>query len=309
MQRAYVTALYDIIKNDPNVISCLSDSGTDYDALIAREFPDRVINFGISENNQIAAAAGLSAAGKIPFVYTTSAFIAYRSYEFLRDDICLQNRNVKLIGMGTGVAWSTLGATHHSTEDIALLRSLPNLTVFSPATPKELEQTVHAAYHISGPVYIRMGMSGEKELFEDDYRFIPGKNIVIRDGCDATVFSTGSFLSELAEAAEILDHHGISLRLIHVPTLKPADEKSIISECSNQKMIISAEEHNIIGGLGSAIAEIAAENGLQIMLRRIGLNDCFANGFGTKNEVLALNGLNAEGLCGRIIAFLTSEKE
>ncbi|MDD5924311.1 MAG: transketolase C-terminal domain-containing protein [Clostridia bacterium] len=293
MQRAYVTALYEIIKKNKNVISCLSDSGTDYDEMIAREFPEQVINFGISENNQVAAAAGMAATGKIPFVYTTSAFIAYRSYEFLRDDICLQNRNVKLIGMGTGVSWSTLGATHHTTEDIALLRSLPNLTVITPASPKELEEAVKAAYKHIGPVYIRMGMSGEKEIYDDNYDFELGKNVVIKDGKDLTIFTTGSIISEVLEVAEKLENDGISARIVNIHTLKPLDVDNIIYECKKQKNIVSIEEHNIIGGLGTAIADTILGNNIYVNLTKIGLEDNFAEGFGSKNDVLKSNRLNS----------------
>ena len=307
MQRAYVTALYEIIKQDKNVISCLSDSGTDYDELIAREFPNQVINFGISENNQVAAAAGMAAAGKIPFVYTTSAFIAYRSYEFLRDDVCLQNRNVKLVGMGTGVSWSTLGVTHHATEDLALLRSLPNLTVITPATPKELEKAVFAAYHHRGPVYIRMGMSGEKEIFENYGAFELGKNIVVREGNDLTVFSTGSIISEVLEAASLLAESGVFARVINIHTLKPLDIKNIVSECKKQSKIVTVEEHNVLGGLGTAIADVAAENGLKIDLCKIGLPDAFAHGFGTKQDVLRQNCLDSSHIRDRILRFLQKD--
>ena len=149
MQKSYINSLYQLLKKDKNVISCLSDSGTDYDEMIAREFPNQIINFGISENNKVAAAAGLASCGKIPFVYTTSAFLAYRSYEFIRNDVCIQNKNVKLIGMGSGLAWSTLGVTHHTTEDIAALKALPNLTILSPCSPKELEKCIYTAYDIN----------------------------------------------------------------------------------------------------------------------------------------------------------------
>lgn len=304
MQRAYVTALYEIIKQDKNVISCLSDSGTDYDELIAREFPNQVVNFGISENNQVAAAAGMAATGKIPFVYTTSAFITYRSYEFLRNDICLQNRNVKLIGMGTGVSWSTLGATHHTTEDIGLLRSLPNLTIITPATPLELQEAVKAAYEHKGPVYIRMGMSGEKELFDGNYHFELSKNVVIQDGNDVTIFTTGSIISEVIEASKILNDDGISARIINVHTLKPMDIDGIVSECKRQQTIVTVEEHNTIGGLGTAIADVAVENGLSVRIKKIGLNDAFANSFGVKSDVLKGNKLDANSICDLVLDFI-----
>ena len=300
MQRAYVTALYEILKKDRNVISCLSDSGTDYDELIAREFPDQVVNFGISENNQLAAAAGMAAAGKIPFVYTTGAFIVYRSYEFLRDDICLQNRNVKLIGMGTGLAWSTLGATHHTTEDLAPLRALPNLTVITPATPRELTGAVRAAYEIQGPVYIRMGMSGEEEFFDETYTFTPGKIVPMREGNDLTVFTAGSILSEVMKAACLLEQEGISARVINVHTMKPLDSDGILRECERPGLFFSVEEHNSLGGIGTAIADLCVSRGLPVRLTKIGLEDAFASGFGTREEVLAQNRLDAAGIFRKI---------
>ena len=293
MQRAYMSALYELIKKDKRVISCLSDSGTDYDELISREFPNQVINFGISENNKVAAAAGLAATGKIPFVYTTSAFIVYRSYEFLRDDICMQNRNVKLVGMGSGLAWSTLGPTHHATEDIPALRALPNLTVLSPASPKELSLSVQAAYETKGPVYIRMGMSNEKEIYTDNHEFEIGKNQTVVDGKDIIIFSTGSIISEVLTAVKILKQNGIDSKVINVNTLKPLDYDSIIFECKQQKRIYTVEEHNVIGGLGSAIADAATEKGINVKIYKIGLNDTFANGFGTHEQILKVNSLDS----------------
>ena len=296
MQRAYINALYELIKQDRNVISCLSDSGTDYDELIAREFPDQCINFGISENNKVAAASGLAACGKIPFVYTTNAFLAYRSYEFIRDDICLQNRNVKLVGMGCGLSWSTLGSTHHTTEDIAALKVLPNLTIFSPASPLELEKVVKKSYEIKGPTYIRMGMSNEKEIYENDYIFETGKNIVIKDGKSATIFFTGSIISELLEAQEMLLKDGIDLRIINIHTIKPLDVENIKQECTTQNKIFSLEEHSVIGGIGSSIADVIATYGINAKLVKIGINDKFAEGYGTYSEIKKMNSLDAQSI-------------
>ena len=296
MQKAYINALYELIKQDKNVISCLSDSGTDYDELIAREFPDQCINFGISENNKVAAASGLAACGKIPFVYTTNAFLAYRSYEFIRDDICLQNRNVKLVGMGCGLSWSTLGSTHHTTEDIAALKAIPNLTIFSPASPLELEKAVKKAYEIKGPTYIRMGMSNEKEIYNEDYTLEVGKNIVIKDGKSATVFSTGSIISELLEAQEMLAEDNIELRIINIHTIKPLDVENIKEECSKQNKIFSVEEHSVIGGIGSSIADVIATNGINAKLVKIGINDKFAEGYGTYSEIKKMNSLDAQSI-------------
>lgn len=300
MQKAYITALYELIKKDRNVISCLSDSGTDYDEIMAREFPEQCINFGIAENNKVAAAAGLASRGKIPFVYTTSAFLAYRSYEFIRDDVCLQNCNVKLVGMGSGLTWSTLGPTHHTTEDISVLKAIPNLTILSPASPKEVIKCVETAYKILGPVYIRIGMSNELEIYDEDSCFEVGKNNIIKDGKDATVFVTGGIISEVLEAREKLLDDGIHIKVVNISTIKPFDNNFVINESMGQKIMFSVEEHNIIGGIGSSIADVIAINSLNCKLIKIGLNDCFASGYGTYEEIKKMNGLDSKSICKKI---------
>ena len=303
MQKAYINSLYKLLQKDKNVISCLSDSGTDYDEMIAREFPNQVINFGISENNKVAASAGLASCGKIPFVYTTSAFLAYRSYEFIRDDVCLQNYNVKLIGMGSGLSWSTLGPTHHTTEDIAVLYTLPNLTIMSPCSPKELEQCIDYAYNHIGPVYVRMGMSNEKEIYDENYKFVFGKNNVIKDGKDVAIYVTGSIIEEVLEASKKLEDAGFSVKIVNVATIKPFDKNSIINE--KTKYIVTVEEQNILGGIGSIIGSIIAENNLNIKLFKIGLNDSFAKGYGTYKEMLKMNNLDSESIYNIINSILS----
>lgn len=296
MQKSYINALYELIKEDSNVISCLSDSGTDYDEIIAREFPNQCLNFGISENNKVAAASGMASCGKIPFVYTTSTFLIYRSYEFIRDDICLQNRNVKLIGMGSGLTWSTLGPTHHATEDIALLHSLPNITVLSPATPIELEGCVKKAYEIKGPVYIRMGMSNEKEIYDNDYEFKIEENVTIKDGKDILIYTTGSIISEVLEASKLLELDCVSVKIVNIHTLKPFNEQLIVADLANFKTVFSIEEHNINGGLGSIISEVIASNNISSKLYKIGLNDVFAIDYGTHTQILKSNNLDSSSI-------------
>ena len=159
MQKSYITKLMEIAQKDKNVLHLLADSGTGYDELFVHNFPDQIYNFGIAEENMVGAAAGMATVGKIPFVYTAGAFLAYRSLEFIRDDICLQNLNVKITGMGSGLSWCTLGPTHHTTEDIGILRSLPGLTILSPSTPIQVAECVEEAYNIEGPVYIKIGMN------------------------------------------------------------------------------------------------------------------------------------------------------
>lgn len=302
MQKTYVMKLYDLMKRDQNVISCLSDSGTDYDEMIARELSNQSLNFGISENNKVAAAAGLAACGKIPFVYTTNAFLAYRSYEFIRDDVCLQNKNVKLVGMGCGLSWSTLGSTHHTTEDIAALKAIPNLTLLSPASPKELEACMEYAYEHEGPVYIRIGMGHEEEIYEDTSKiniFKP-QSIIKDKEANVSIFTTGSIISETLEAVKILNEEGYKINVYNIACLKPLPEKEIQKICTESKNIIVVEEHNVIGGLGSSIADVIATNGCEAKLTKIGLEDCFAKGYGTHKEVKEMNSLSAKEIYKKI---------
>ena len=300
MQNKYISSIYNLIKKDKNVISCLSDSGTDYDEMIAREYPNQVINFGISENNKVAAAAGMAKCGKIPFVYTTNAFLAYRSFEFIRDDVCLQNTNVKLVGMGSGLSWSTLGPTHHTTEDYAVLKALPNLTILSPCSPNELEYCINEAYKIKGPVYIRIGMGGEKEIYEQKYKFKIGKNNVIKEGNDLVIFVTGSIISNVIDAVEKLEKKGNSIKIINISTIKPFDYKSVIENSKKFNTIVSIEEHSVIGGIGSSIADVIAEHKLNTRLVKIGINDMFATGYGTYDEVLKMNKLDVNSIYNKL---------
>ena len=201
--------------------------------------------------------------------------------------------NVKIVGMGSGLAWSTLGPSHHTTEDISALRALPNLTIFSPASPKEVEKAVAAAYALEGPVYIRLGMSKEKEIYTDDISFIPGDSIDLFSGTDYAVCATGSIIEEAVEAVGRLQDEGKSVKLINIHTLKPLNKENLVLKLKNVKKIATIEEHNIIGGLGGILAEIISEENLQIPLIRLGLNDCFASGFGTQRNVRAENNLDS----------------
>lgn len=297
----------ELAEKDRNVFHVLADSGTGYDEMFRRNFPEQIYNFGISEENMVAAAAGMATVGKVPFVFTAGAFLAYRSLEFIRDDICFQNLNVKVAGMGSGLAWSSLGPTHHTTEDVAVLRAIPNLLLLSPATPRQAAECVEAAYMHQGPVYIRIGMNHEKEFYEEDYRMSVGKNEVLRDGGEITVFVTGSILEEADRAAEMLLEEGIRVNLVNVHTIKPFDGENAVLMAKKSRMLFSVEEHNISGGLGSLIAETLADHGIGIKLHRIGLKDVFAVGYGTHKGVREANGLDAASIYSRIKEKLANE--
>jgi transketolase len=302
MQKAYILKLYEIMMKDARVCSLLSDSGTDYDLIMNRELPRQCFNFGIAEQNKVAAASGMAAMGKIPFVYTTGAFLAYRAYEFIRDDICMQNRNVKIIGMGTGiVGWPTLGPSHHTTEDIAALRVLPNLVLLSAATPRELSQIIQFSYEHVGAVYVRIGMSSEEELYPENYSFSLGILSKLHSGGrDIAIYTTGAVAAEAYHAAVELDAD-----CYNIPPLKPLNTPALLETLQNKRQVFSVEEHQTNGGLGGIIAEIMTERGFDVPLVRIGLDDHFAAGYGTAPEIRKMNGLDRESVRLKIVQQLS----
>lgn len=299
MQRAYMSKLMELAEKDRNILHLVADSDTGFDELFARYFPKQIYNFGIAEEHMVAASAGMATANKIPFVYTTGAFLVYRSLEFIRDDICFQNLNVKIVGMGSGLSISALGPTHHTTEDIAILRALPNLMILSPATPLQVQQCVEQAYRHRGPVYIRMEMNNEKEFFEKE-SFDVLRNQLLREDGDITVFSTGSILEEVMEAAIRLEEDGIKVNVVNVSLIKPFECSSLVKMAQMSRMIVTVEEHNMIGGLGGIISEILIEKGISARLLKIGLEDMFAVGFGTLKQIRKENGLSSENIYQKI---------
>lgn len=300
MQRAYISKLMELAESDTNVLHLVADSGTGFDEMFRRNFPDRMMNFGIAEEHMAAVAAGLATAGKIPFVYTAGAFLAYRALEFIRDDICFQNLNVKVVGMGSGLAWSSLGPSHHTTEDVAVLRVIPNLRILSPATPLQVAACVEEAHKCFGPVYIRIGMNNEKEFFEEGYSLPSSGQDVLRGDKNGTadkrivMFCTGSILENVMQASGILEEAGIAAEVVNVVRIKPFDEENILRNSEKAAMFVTVEEHNIYGGLGGIVAEVLAMHGIGKKLLRIGLKDVFAEGYGrTQESVREANVLDA----------------
>ena len=300
MNSAYIGKLMELAEKDPDVLHLLADSGTGYDEMFRRNFPDQIFNFGIAEENMVAAAAGMASVGKKPFVFTAGAFLAFRSMGFIRDDVCFQNLNVKIGGMGSGLSWSSLGPTHHTTEDLAVLRALPNLMILSPATPKQVGACVCAAYEHEGPVYIRIGMNHEKEFFPDDYQMDPAGIDVIRNGNDAVMYCTGSILEEADRACSLLQEDGIGVKLVNVCRIKPFAVEILLSDIGKYPRVITVEEHNIHGGLGGIVSEVLAYNGKSAHVIPIGIQDTFAEGYGTQKIVRENNHLDAVSIYNRV---------
>ena len=299
MRTAYLGALYDIASKDRKVYALISDNGAIVYDRYRKDLGSQYLNLGISESNMLGIAAGMASCGKIPFAYTIGAFLAYRSFEFIRNDICIQNQNVKIVGTGAGEAYSALGPTHHLTEDLGGLRALPNLIILCPASPREVKKATYAAYEYEGPVYLRLGTNKEAEIYKDDYSFEVGKGVVIKEGMDVALIGSGSILKDILEVADRLQLEGIQARVINMHTVKPIDKEIILKAVQEIGRVVVIEDHNIIGGLGSAVAEVVAESGIGTVFRRLGLND-FSKGYGTYAQVKEMNGIGIEQIYNRI---------
>ncbi len=299
MRGAYLETLYELAKRDENVYALISDNGAIVYDTFKKSFPDRLINAGISEQNMVGMAAGMAERGKIPFAYTIGAFLSYRAYEFILNDVCLMNKNVKLVGIGAGCSYSMLGASHHTVFDLSVLRCIPNLVIMSPASPLEVRKVTMEAYNHIGPVYIRLGTNREAEIYEADYNFIIGKAVTLRNGNDITVIGTGSILRDIIDVAdEIKD---LTVRVINMHTIKPFDYESVCNAIEETKGIITVEDHQIVGGLGSSVAEVIADYGKGIPFKRIGLEG-FSKGYGSYKDVKDKNGIGKKQIKETIVA-------
>ena len=296
MRSAYLETLYELAQKDKRVYAMISDNGAIVYDKYRRDLPEQYINAGISEANMVGMAAGMARRGKIPFAYTIGSFLAYRAYEFIMNDVCLQNQNVKLVGIGAGCSYSLLGPSHHSIFDIAALRPLPNLTIFSPASPLEVRKVVKAAYEIDGPVYIRLGTNREPEVYGQEVSFEIGKGIVLREGKDIALVSTGSMVKDVLDAAGELAKAGIHARVINMHTLKPFDRALLEETIEDIGRVLTVEDHNATGGLGSAVSEVIAEYGKSVRSHCLGLLD-FSKGYGSYAEVKRQNGIGVEDIC------------
>jgi transketolase len=303
MRATYEETLYNLLSTNEKIVVLAADSGWNKYYDIREEYPERFFDFGIAENNMLAAAAGFAAEGFIPIVYDIGNFLVYRAYEFIRNDICIQNLNVKLVGMGAGVILNTAGPSHHTTEDIAVLRVLPNMALFSPASPKEVPAIVEESMKYVGPVYIRLGRSFETEIYDIPPRFEIGKSNLIKEGSDVTIIATGSVIANAIEAAKLLEGISISAEIINMTSLKPLDEEAIIKSAKKTGHVITLEEHQINGGLGGAVSEVLCTASIPVTFERMGFRDTFCADYGFHRELLQMYGLSPEHIfecCKRI---------
>lgn len=274
------------------------------------QFPDRFFNVGIAEQNLFGVAAGLAKAGLLPFVSTMAAFASMRAAEQVRTDICYQNLDVKIIATHGGVSFGQAGTTHHCTEDIAIMRSFANMTVIVPADGIETANAVKNCINHPGPVYIRIGRGFEPRYYEnEDYGFQIGKAVELSQGTDVTIICCGIAVFHAMEAAKVLkEDDGLSVRVLNMHTIKPLDRQAVIDAVMETRRIIVFEEHNIIGGLGGAVAETIADSGKGCAFRRVGIPDCFCE-VGYPEDLCTYYKLDTDGIIENVRELMNIEFE
>ena len=274
-RESYGKTLLELGKKNKNIVVLDADlAGATKTNMFAKEFKDRFFDMGIAEANMMSTAAGFATCGKIPYASTFAVFAAGRAYDQIRNSICYPNLNVKICATHCGVTVGEDGATHQMIEDISLMRTLPNMTVISVSDDTQAKWAVEEISKIKGPVYLRLARMKTPVIYDNVDEFEIGKAVQIGDGTDATVFATGVTVCEALKAQDILKNQGINIRVVDVHTIKPIDKEMIIKCAKETKTLISIEDHNIIGGLGSAISEVLTEN-YPAKLIRLGIKDTF----------------------------------
>ena len=292
---AYGHALKTEVYKNPNVVVLEADLGNATKSNAFKEVaPERYFNMGISEQDLIGTAAGFAAAGKIPLASTFAVFATGRAFEQVRNSVCYPKLNVKICATHAGLTVGADGGSHQAIEDISLMRTLPNMTVINPADAKEAEAAVLAAIDYQGPVYIRLGRAETKDIHDDSYHFEWGKAEVLRQGSDVSIFATGIMTAKALDAAETLAKQGIQAEVINVHTIKPLDEETVIASAKKTGKVVTAEEHSIIGGLGSAVAEVLVRQ-CPTKQAFVGVQDSFGES-GSPDDLLEKYGLTAEAI-------------
>ena len=294
MKSAFIEALEKLASIDNRIFLLTGDLGFKTFDKFRNSFPDRFINIGVAESNMIGIAAGLALSGKNVYCYSIIPFLTMRCLERIRVDLCYHNLNVKLVGAGGGLVYGLEGMTHHAIEDIAIMRTLPNMTVVAPEDPLEVKAVINESLTYKGPLYIRLGREGETCVHNSCPEFKIGKGIILRKGSDISIIATGTMLCAAKSASERLINEGLDVTLIGMHTIKPLD-RDIIEYCAkNSKAIFTLEEHSIIGGLGSAVSEILIELDYRKPFRKIALPDKYCSYIGRQEYLHKKHGLTPE---------------
>ena len=305
MRTSFIQTLMALARADERIFLMVGDLGYSVVEHFAEKFPKRFVNVGVAEQNMTGIAAGLALCGKIVFTYSIANFPTLRCLEQIRNDVCYHNANVKIVAVGGGLAYAALGMTHHGTEDMAIMRALPNMTVVAPGDPVESALATRAVIEHPGPCYLRLGKTGEPTIHHIAPNFQIGKAITVRDGDDVTLIAIGGILYNAVRAAEQLAQQGIQARVVSMHTLKPLDAEVVLAAARETGAIITIEEHSIIGGLGSAVAEVLAEsNPSPIFFKRLGIKDEFCSQVGSREYLMESYSLSVEGIVKSLMGWL-----
>ncbi len=285
-------------KNKDVVVFDADLSGATKTSIFAKQFPERFFDMGIAEQDMMSTAAGISTFGKIPYVSTFAVFAAGRAYDQIRNSICYPKLNVKICATHAGITVGEDGATHQMLEDLGMMRGLPNMTVLCTSDDIQTKWAVEEISKINGPVYLRLCRLGTPVIYDETQKFQIGKAVQIGEGTDATIFATGVTVAESLKAQEELVKEGINVRVVDVHTIKPIDEETIIKCAKETKKLITVEDHNVIGGLGTAISDVLTQN-YPTKLTKIGINDTFGKS-GKAEELLEYYGLTAENIIKKV---------
>ena len=292
-RQSYGEALGVIGEENKDIVVLDADlSGATKTNIFAKKFPERFFNIGIAEQDMLSTAAGFATCGKTPFASTFAVFACGRAYDQIRNSICYPNLNVKICGTHAGITVGEDGATHQMLEDINLMRALPNMKIICPSDDIQTKWAIREVSKVNGPVYVRLNRLATPIIYDENQEFIFGKAVQFGNGNKATVFATGDMVSEALQAKEELQKQGIDIRVIDIHTIKPIDEDIIIKSAKETQNLISIEDHNIIGGLGSAISDVLVEKYPKKLIK-IGMKDCFGKS-GKAQELLKYFKLNSE---------------
>lgn len=300
IREVYGTVLKELGETNKDIVVLDADlSGSTKSAIFGKAYPERFFNMGIAEANMVATAAGMSTVGKIPFVNTFTVFLTSNGLLSARDQICYANLNVKFGGAYCGMSDALDGATHHATEDIAIMRALPNMKVIVPSDASSTRWATKYAVENYGPMYLRLSRDVYPDLYAEDAEFELGKGAIVREGSDVTVIACGIMVHKALEAAEMLAEKGISVRIVDMYSIKPIDKELIVKCAKETGAIVCAEEHNIFGGLGGAVAEVLAWAGAGVPTEFVGIQDTFTES-GPYKELLVKYGIDANGVIAGI---------
>jgi transketolase len=302
-RKTFGDALVEAAEKNQKIVALSADSSGGSGLTPFRErFPERHLEFGIMEQGIIGFSAGLATTGKIPFVVAIAPFVTARPFEMFRNDLGYMRQNVKVVGRCAGLTYSDLGATHQSLDDIAIIRTIPGVTVLNPGDPVDIVKAVHAAVAHVGPVYIKLGSPKMPVLMDENYPFQIGKGVVMQEGSDVTIIGTGTVLSKAAEAARILKEKGFQPRLINMHTVKPLDRELVLKAAAETGKIVTVEEGYLAGGFGSCVAELVATE-YPVPMKMIGIDDLFCD-TGPYEELLSQYGLQGEQIAETVEKFL-----